>query len=309
MTSEPSATKELREPDPWDYYEDSPMQWENIIMRDLVYSDLPPGAVDAIESVIKMPETLGHDIAKIHKPDAKTIEIVWFNDGKGENESPSKIGRGAIRKVRDVIQLLFGGHWRVRRKMITNGAGYEEKHPQRLLLRRASHQNFQFADEDEDEYLLALHGRPDGVPPDATVWGDLDAYPAPPSAHPRSLDVYVVTSSTGTRHLIKRRFTSLRDRVVAESVKCACGLEVDPETIAAAGDVKHFGQILHWLTYEGDYLGQMDPQSVFEDDLCGRCWASYASSERGPGGEVKRYVPPTDDYVKLVPFPGEETHD
>ena len=296
--SESEGRKRLRAPRDWEQYEHSKFKWSNIRMKEVVYTDLPPGAEEAIEDLIKVRACSGAWIEKVHRLDPQTVEIVWYNDSQEEGNA-TRVRDGTVRRVRETIQTILGEHWEVERKEVKDSQGYEYDHPQRVLVRRVSHQNFKYSTESDEEFKLALHGRPDGVPDDASVWGDLDEFPEPPETSPWSIDIYVHETGTGTKHLIGRRFDSFREKSVAEEISCECGLKVQPEDVIDT--VEHYGEFLQELSENG-YWDDLDPETAIGEDLCDRCWVSYAENVVSSLGKVLDHQPPTDLYDKLLPW-------
>lgn len=299
--------KELRAPSDWGQLEGLDWKWDNIRMQEIVWSELPEGAAEAIEDFIRVDKCSGGEIERVRRLDPQTIEVVWYDD-EGQNEedpSPTLIADRYVRNVRTVIQELFGEHWRVKRKQ--DDRRYNGEHPQRVIIRRAEAQRFRYIDESDEEYLLNLHGRPDGAPEDADYYRDLDRYPVPPHniRKKRALDVYCYETGTGTIHLLRR----FRDDVIARDQTCECGLEVQAEEIVDGERVEHYAEYLRRgaAEYDGDvpfHSFDLDPKSVIGDfgsgDLCGRCWKSYARTRRYPSGRVKGYVAPRAGYEDLL---------
>lgn len=297
--SEGSASEELRAPDEWDKMEGLDWKWTNIRMKELVWSDLPPGAEEAIEDFIRVDKCSGRDIERVHRLDPQTIEIVWYDD-EGEDEedpSPTEVSDRYVRNVRTVVQEMFGEHWRVRRK--DDDRRWNSTNPQRVIVRRADHQRFQYKDESDEKYLLRLHGKPDNVPEGVDFVGALDQYRSDPELSvDDKRDVYTYETGTGTVHLLP----CIRDRVVAVDQSCECGLTVQAEEIVDGERIMHYAD---YLREEGDLFeqgitGQPDPKKVIGDDLCTRCWKTYARTQKTPNGRVRGYEAPNVDYEALL---------
>lgn len=286
--SEESA-KEITEP--WDQFEDSTTYWGQIRMRDLVWSDLPTGAADAIERVIRVGSCKNRAMERVHRLDPQTIEVVWYDDvGEGDkDQEPSRIADRYIIQIRQRVQEMFGTHWRVRRK--EDGRRDYSAHPQRAIIRRADHQRFQYQDESDGEYMLALHGRPDGVPDHAEQYGDLDHIPDQPSGVTYHADVWVYeTPSSGTIHLVK----GFRSQFVSLDISCMCGsVSVDAQDVVD-GELDWYPRLLA----EGsvDHLEDLDPVSQFDKRLCSNCAKSYKIRQTWSSGEVRNYDIPDVDW-------------
>lgn len=291
---EGSASDDLRAPDEWDKLEGLDWKWRNIRMKELVYSELPQGTAAAIEDFIRVDKCAGQDIVRVHRLDPQTIEVVWHDDEglDADDPSPTSVSEYYIRNVRTVIQAVFGEHWRVRRK--PDERRHSGEHPQRAIIRRADHQRFKYDDESDDRYLLNLHGRPDNVPEDVDYVRQLDQYrddPELPVGDPR--DVYLYETESGTIHLLP----SIRDRTVAVDQHSECGLTVPAEEIVDGERVEHYSD---YLSREREW-DDLDPETQIGDDLCGRCWRSYAEPRRGFDGKVRGYEAPNVDYAALLP--------
>jgi len=297
--SEGSASEELREPNEWDKLEGLDWKWTNIEMKEVVWTDLPAGAEEAIEDFIRVDKCSGEDIARVNRLDPQTIEVVWYDDEGDSNDdpSPTTVSDRYIRNVRTVVQEMFGEHWRVQRK--GDQRRWDDSHPQRAIIRRADHQRFKYSEESDDRYLLYLHGRPNSVPEDVDYVGALDQYRGDPELSvddPR--DVYTYETGTGTIHLLP----CIRDRVVAVDQTCECGLTVQAEEIVDGDSIMHYADYLREEAdlFERGFEGDPDPKSVLGDDLCGRCWNSHARARKTPNGRVRGYEPPHDDYEVLL---------
>ena len=300
------TTEELRAPTEWDQMEGLDWKWSNIRMGELVWSDLPEGAEEAIEEFIRVKRCNGRAIERVHRLDPQTIEIVWYDDietnESGETDF-SEVPDRYIRNVRKVVQSMFGEHWRVERK--PDKRRWNNANPQRAIVRRADHQHFRYTDESVDEATLIREGRPDGVPDWADHYGSLDQYKGDPDLRVGdSRDVYLYESGTGTIHLLK----GLKDSLVVEDLECECGLRVQTEEIIDGGSIQHYAEYLRedadlWDRKDvmnGEEDGDPDPKSVLGDDLCTRCWKSYATPEKTLDGRVRGYSPPRDDYEELL---------
>lgn len=266
---------ELRSPQSWDSYQGSSSQWENLRMREVVYSDLEPEAAEAIEDLIKVRDCAGRHIERVHRLNPQTIEIVWYDDVGDYDEDdddvdkePTRVTGTVLNRVHTMLQELFGEHWRVGRKEDNRrGSG---RHPQRALIRRADHQRFQYRNESEAQYQLKLHGEPDNAPEGVLRYGGLDSYPEPLSdLVGKDFDCYVFESDTGTKHLVQNGRGNLRNRALSKPLPCACGLEVQPETVIEAERVNHYAE---YVTEEvREECQTLRPEHLFDDDLCGRC--------------------------------------
>lgn len=321
--SEGSAEDAIREPNEWDCYENSNWKWENIQMKEVVYSDLPSGAEEAIADFIRVDDCLGYHIERVHRLNPQTIEIVWYDDeGESnhdksyyensvshtledwrEDKSPTKVSDRYIKNVRIVIQSMFGDQWRVTRK--EDGRQWNDESPQRAIVRRADHQRFTYSDESEGEYLLNLHGKPDNAPEWAQKYQDLPAYPIPPkSVQHRAEDVYCYETSTGTIHLIGE---NVRNKWVAEDLSCECGLTVQASVAVDTDRIEHYAGFLQRQRDridlpDGFESVSLDPQTRIGEDLCDRCWRSYAKPEKNHAGKVTGYRAPAvdDSYADLL---------
>jgi hypothetical protein len=304
MSPEPSASEDLRAPDDWTNLEDLDWKWTDIIMQEVVWSDLPAGADEAIEDFIRVDKCSGDGIARVHRLNPQTIEVVWYDDEE-KDAGPTEVSGRYIRNVRHVIQEMFGEQWRVSRK--EDQRRWNDEHPQRAIIRRADHQRFKYREESDDHYLLNLHGRPDNTPEGVDHVGQLDHYREYPvlfadDGDPR--DVYVYETGTETVHLLPL----VRDRVVAVDQQCECGLTVEPEEIVDGERIQHYADYLDdALTAPFDpedevvtYDGHPDPGQIIGDDLCGRCWKSYARTKK-TAGRVRDHEAPTADYEALLP--------
>lgn len=291
-------------PAKWDEYEGKNYKWDNLVMQEVVYSDLPSGAAEAIAEFVRVDECNGSNIERVERLNPQTLEIIWYDD-EGEanyskdwyrqqngytledwrnDKAPTKVNNYYIEAVRQVIQSMFGDHWRVRRK--SDGRQWDGESPQRAIVQRADHQRFRYIDESHAEYRLMLHGRPENVPETVRRFGELDNYPEPPeSVQKTSADVYVYESDTGTKHLIPR----IRGRLVALDGECECGLKVQREDVADADGIKHYGE---YLQREGVGDGDLGPHAMFGDDLCTRCWKSYSKARKDHTGKIMEYTQP-----------------
>lgn len=289
--------------------------------EELVYSDLPDGAVDAIDRFIRVYECNGQNIESIHRADAQTVEVVWYDDAgatydrdyysseeKYENaRAPTRVRDSILRRVREAIQMRFGEHWVVERK--PDKRRNDGRHPQRALIRRASHRRFSYEDESQADYLLHLHGRPDGVPEDVTRWEDHDCYPDTlPIAKYSPLNLYLYESGTGTVHLVDGEF--LHDTVSVPQ-ETHCSLTLEPEEMAQPETLTHYGGHLHGR-YGGEWKplpsheGNGDPASVLGDTLCDQCRKAYYWKDTYDDGTVRRYKPPHRNYWELLDYETEE---
>lgn len=300
-------SESLQAPKNWDRYEDSRQKWFNIRLKEVVYSDLPQGAEDAIEDFVTVARCKGRDIERVGRTDAQTVEIVWYDDAGTEQSpddfasrdiyekerEPTYVPEVIIQETAEVLQGLFGEQWRVTRKPDERRSGGTSQ--QRALVRRVDHQRFAYQDETVGEYKLNLHGRPENAPEGAEKFGDLDDYPEPPrgwNGDPE--DLYCYTTGTGTVHLI----TSIRDEWIAEDLSCECGLGVQARDIVDATDIEHYAEVLMQKKEDGElsgYNGDHGPESCLGEDLCGRCWKSYAEKDRYYDGRVRDYAPPAGD--------------
>lgn len=305
------SVDELRAPNPWDRYEGSEWKWSTIQMQEVVYSDLPSGAEKAIEEFIAVDECGGADfIEEVRRLDPQTIEITWFDDEGDaphskdwyrrhdsytikdyhDDAAPTRVSSGIVETVRGIIQDLFGEHWRVNRKPDDRrGSGV---HPQRVLVRRASHQRFKYIGEEESEYLRYLHGTPENAPEGVEKYGDLSVYPEP-AERGTFADVYLYEADSGTVHLLGGYET--RGRWVFRESACQCGLTVQPEIVIDADGIEHYGEFLRRQRDNGEIAGtarhdDLDPLSRLGEDLCGSCWRSYSDADGKPPVNVHCYA-------------------
>lgn len=278
----------------WERFQNSSYKWRNIRMKEVVYSDLPPGAEDVIRDLVQTWECNGEKMEKVQRLDPQTIELVWYDDIDGDSDKePTEIDDTYLRNVQKVLAQFFGDHWRVSRK--SDQRRWNNEHPQRAVVRRAEAQRFRYNDENNEEYLLMLHGRPEGLPDDVGRWSDYEPYEQPSEAQGLydSRDVYVYETSTGTRHLVHGQH--LRNTHHTSDVKAECG-RVVPSNVLVDVDVTHLAAYID----TGDEEEDPHPERLFGDDLCGACWKSYQRAVKGMDGSVRRRHPPSSNYYALA---------
>lgn len=283
-------------PGDWDETEETVFHWSNIKMRELVYSDLPESAVDAIRDFIMVDECKERQIERVERLDPQTLQIVWYDDEMDrpdDQEDPSRISHIYISRVREIIQNIFGEQWRVQRKR--DERYWNNKNPQRVVVRRADHQRFKYTDESEGEYQMMLHGRPDGVPDGVERYRELDHIPEVPVDGKR--DVFVYETGTGTKHLLP----AFGEDLVVHEQSCECGLTVQPEEIIEDDSIQHYAEVMQEIVDRVVEDGidsrsfDLDPNSVLKDDLCSSCWSSHAYTSRYGGHD-----PPNVDYSVML---------
>lgn len=297
------SEKDVTAPGEWESYVNSTRKWSQIRMKEVVWSDLDPGVVDAIRRIAEIDRCGGKALEKVQRLDPQTIELVYYNDTNEEDSSPSFLSRVTVDNLREEIKRLYGEHWRITRKEWNDPDSRWAEHPQRLLVRRASHQRFKYQDEDEPEYLARLNGVPDGAPEDATYWKDVDAVQEPPEEVNWRQNIYIYESGAGTCHIVKRG-NAVREKPIATTFSTACGTEVDPEAVVEGERFAHFGEHVQAHIDAGEIPSARGPKELFGEDLCMACWRSYGQSDGDDG-----YRAPTSLYNKLVPWPGEVSVD
>lgn len=282
--------------DDWERYENSARRWETIQMREVVYSDLPPGAEDVIRDLVMTSQCHGRYMERVQRLNPQTIELVWYDDIDGDSDGkPTEIGDNVLQNVQYVLAQFFGEHWRVSRK--DDNRRWDNVHPQRAVIRRVECQRFQYREESHEEYLEMLHGRPEGLPDDVGRWEDYAPYEQPPEAQGRYdvRDVYIHETSTGTRHIVPGR--DLRTTHHTADVKTECGRTVPTDVLVDVADLTHLAAHIETPTVDEE---DQHPEAVFGDDLCGACWKSYQRPRKSPDGTVKRRVPPSTNFNRLA---------
>lgn len=294
------------------------------------YLQLPGNAPEIVESLLGAnPDLRAGEVEEIFKPDAETVEVVYYNDAEaevqGEDYNGKKqwdvtgtmVGDGVRQRLESLLQTYYGPAWLVRWKPDKRDDRSISR--QRMWIRRVTHTEFRYADEEYAEARKII----EGVEADADEFGEMGLYPEPPDAISHEqvyggdddsppvkypTDIYVAQSGTGTCHLIQGRH--LRSTAVVDDVTCLCGRPV-PAADVRAGDVYHFADYVTRFTdhsfpddvdpvehvdleidnYDGSSV--LDPVQVLREDLCGSCMKDYCDVTRSEWSDkIRHYKPP-----------------
>lgn len=268
------------------------------------YAGLPDAALRAVESLVLSDRTEAEHVEKVRWHDDDAVEVVWYDDW-GDDGGPTEVRDWVLDQLEEDLQSFFGELWRVDRK--PDNRRRDSENVQRALVRRVSHLDFHYDDEEEVDAELMREGTPDGVPEDASDWGDLAHWVEEPHAVDRQTNLYVYETGTGTQHLVqpRARAVGFYYDYVTESASTFCGQPLDPQTLADADAFEHYPPLAH-AHYDAETSKQtvygpdvrLDPEGVLGEDLCGSCWRSFADIEED--GDEEKLVPPSEyDWVQM----------
>lgn len=279
------------------------------------YAPVPDATVRAVRKLVNSDRTKGDHVEKVARHDETAVEVVWYDDwGEDDDDDddrhssgPTKVSDYVLTRLQEDLQSFFGELWRVDRK--PDDRRRDGKNVQRALVRRVSHLDFAYSDDDAAEVEFMRNEKPDGVADWVEEWGDCDHWRDEPNYVDTDTNLYLYETSTGTQHLLtptSYRYNGFYHSYVTEGGHTVCGRGLDPQTLADPTNFEHFPVRAHEhqerLVTEHDrarYDIRVDPMGVLGDQLCGSCWRSYAKSVEQDDG-ADELVPPNHDWTNMA---------
>lgn len=325
-------TEDIRLGDAWflddEYERHLAPGYARICLTEAIYTQLPTDIAETVERLL--PGSIAAEVEKVERADSRTVEIVFDSDtytyegGGSSTLVPARYREDIEREV----QRWFGQHWRIERKPFERQS--YRGHPNRFYLRRVAGYRFRYGGESAEEARLVEEGTPAGLPDDAVTWDDVLDTPRLPGGlsvlKRHWVNIWTADVGTGTVHLVPADRSLSKfgleppfDDPVTEPVGACCGYGVAPEAVAQGaltpywkvvqdhaterlGDDVPYDRLedmsKHGMT--GWFEGELDPQSLFGDDLCQSCWRAYARDD----SHTDVLVQPDVDYWRLLTVDG-----